>query len=113
MKLFLVSLGYHSIHILVAYLREEFMLFYDKILFVEACSISWVYVSYGGMKITWRSLKCPHVEIKSFLIATTKIASTHMFAKVAQEYCLYHPNISIVGKVVLLLFCSSYHPLRT
>ena len=64
MTLFLVSLGYHSIHIHVVYLREEFMLFYDKILFVEACSISLVYVSYGGMKIAWRSLKCPHVEIK-------------------------------------------------
>ena len=56
MTLFLVSLGYHSIHIPVAYLREEFMLFYDKILFVEACSISLVDVSYGGMKIAWRSL---------------------------------------------------------
>ena len=85
MKLFLVSLGYHSIHIPVAYFREEFMLFYDKILFVEACSISLVDVSYGGMKIAWRILKCPHVEIKYFLIATTKIASTYMFAKVAQE----------------------------
>ena len=89
------------------------MLFYDKILFVEACSISLVDVSYSGIKISWRSLKCPHVEIKSFLIATTKITSTYMFANVAQKYGLYHPNISIVGKVVLLLFCSSYHPLRT
>ena len=80
------------------------MLFYDKILFVEACSISLVDVSYGGMKTAWRSLKCPHVEIKYFLTATNKIASTYMFAKVAQEYYLYHPNISIVGKVVLLLF---------
>ena len=92
---------------------EEFMLFYDKILFVEAFSISLVDVSYGGMKIGWSSLKCPHVEIKSFLTATTKIGATHMFAKVAQEYCLYHPNIFIVGKVVLLLLCSSYNPLRT
>ena len=50
---------------------------------------------------------------KKILIATTKIASTYMFEKVAQEYYLYDPNISIVGKVVLLLFCSSYHPLRT
>ena len=81
------------------------MLFYDKILFVEDCSISLVDVSYGGMKIAWRILRCPHVEIKSFLISTTKIAYTNMFAKFAQEYCLYHPNISIVGKVVLLLFC--------
>ena len=89
------------------------MLFYDKILFVEACSISLVDVSYGGMKIAWRSLKCPQVEIKSFLTTTTKIASTYMFAKVAQEYCLYHLNISIVGKVVLLLLCSYYHPLTT
>ena len=60
------------------------MLFYDKILFVEACSISLVVVSYGGMKIAWRSLKSPHVEIKSFLTATTEIASTYMFAKVSQ-----------------------------
>ena len=66
MTLFLVSLGYHSIHIPVAYLRKEFMLIYDKIPFVEACSISLVDVSNGGMKINWRSLKCPHVEIKSF-----------------------------------------------
>ena len=113
MTWFLVSLGYHSIRTTVAYLREEFMLFYDKILFVEACSISLVVVSYGGMKISWRSLKCSHVEIKSLLTTTTKIASTYMFAKVAQEYCLYHPNISIVGKVVLLLLCSSYHTLTT
>ena len=62
MKLFLVSLGYHSIHIPLAYLREEFMLFYDKILFVETCSMSLVDVSYGGMKIAWRSLKCPHAK---------------------------------------------------
>ena len=48
------------------------MLFYDKILFVEACSISLVDVSYGGMKIDWRSLKCTHVEIISFLTTTTK-----------------------------------------
>ena len=89
------------------------MSFYDKILFVEACSISLVDVSYGGMKIAWRILKCPHVEIKSFLTATTKIASTYMSAKVAQQYYLYHPIISVVGKVVLLLLCSCYHPLRT
>ena len=75
--------------------------FDDKILFVEPCSISLVDVSYGGIKISWRSLKCPRAEIKSFLTTTTKISSTHMFAKVAQEYCLYHPNISIAGKVVL------------
>ena len=84
MKLFLVSLGYHSIHILVAYLRVEFMLFYDKILFVKYFSISLVDVSYGGMKISLRSLKCPRVEIKSFLTTTTKISYTYMFATVAQ-----------------------------
>ena len=59
------------------------MLFYDKILFVEACLSSLVDVSYGGMKIAWRILKCPHVEIKSFLTAKTKIASARMFAKVS------------------------------